>query len=196
MQVVGIRAVMATATASSQAPASPGAAWKCPPGAQASDAHCVRFAVGVAWSKGGDLAPTASYVCRRWNSEVGVWAKDACAPVANATNAAWNSSDILLEDAPDVANSSGAATAVVECACDADGLFAVVALVDEEPDLAGLGVYCAVPERRAVSRAAVFAVTAAAVALSIAAGVMIHRPLLLVEKASSAAAKKWKILPL
>ncbi len=182
-QVVGIRVIVDTATALMP---TPGLAWNCPAGA-----HCVRFAVGLDWSSNvEDLSPR--YVCRRWNSERGVWAKDSCAPVENTTSATWNSTDILLEDsATDATNSSGT---IVECACSSDGLFTVEVLLDESDSGSDLGMYCAIPERRAISRKAIFAVAAAGIVLSLVTALMVQRPLLIVEKAYSS--KNWRVLPL
>jgi hypothetical protein len=106
----------------------------------------------------------------------------------------WNSSDILLDDyASDGNNSSSANGTVVECACDSDGLFSVEVPLVDEPEYTALGMRCAISERQAISRMAVFVVTATGVVLSIATCLMIRKPLLIVDKAYSS--RYWKILP-
>jgi hypothetical protein len=153
--------------------------------------RCVRFAVGVAWTRAGAPPAGARYACRRWDPAAGTWGAGRCGPAAvRAADAApaagspgpWNATDAMVERISAAAAAAagvngtggggngtggggGPAVDIVGCECDSDGLYTVeVLLPPPGPD--GSGLRCLLTRRRAASRPATDLVVAVALVLS------------------------------
>ena len=182
--------MLADSAAAATSPSSSSPDWSCPAPTAAGEAaisaeRCVRFAVGVSWTRVGEVPLSAHYFCRRWDQESSVWSDGGCVLTAlklyNTTSSVtqWNGSDIMLDSNLSLPTNDSAPSDIVDCACDSDGIFTVEILLDPPgPDV--LGLVCFLDYKQATSRIAAVIVMTSAVILLATTTIILVRPLAII----------------